>query len=196
MLLYYSKVLRMPSNSFTFQIGIIGPASPTEYPRGGGATPLIEKLAYETAAELARRGALVVTGGKSGVMNAAARGAKENNGVTIGVVKGPNRRTSNQYTDIEVISGMAANGFDELLLINMCDAVIAIGGGAGTLEEIAIAYRNNIPIVALASNSKGWGDRLAGTYIDERKNLKIVKAASPASAARKACALALHNTSS
>jgi uncharacterized protein (TIGR00725 family) len=139
--------------------------------------------------------AAVVTGGKSGVMEAASKGASENGGLTIGVVKGPKRGSSNAYVDIECISGMASDGLDELLLVNMCDAVIVIGGGAGTLEEIAIAYRNKKPIISLSAG-KGWGDKLAGLYIDERKNEKILFATTPLIAVKKALAGARHSTSS
>ncbi|MHB8904052.1 MAG: SLOG cluster 4 domain-containing protein, partial [Patescibacteria group bacterium] len=71
--------------------------------------------------------------------------------------------------------------FDELTLVLMCDALIVIGGGAGTLQEIAIAYRNNKPIIAL-DYLGGWGEKLAGKYLDERKRIFIKSAKTPAEA--------------
>jgi len=66
------------------------------------------------------------------VMEAAARGAKRSGGVTVGVIKGEDRYKSNDFTDVEVVSGMSADGFDEFLIVAMCDGLIALGGGAGT----------------------------------------------------------------
>jgi len=147
----------------------------------------MNRLAYEVGGLLASAGAVVITGGKDGVMEAAARGAREQGGVTVGVVKGSRRSVSNRYTDIEVLTGMAADGLDELLLVLMSDAVIAIGGGAGTLQEIALAYRNSKPIIALAS-SGGWAQRLEGQYVDDRKRARVLPASQPDDAVRKALA--------
>jgi uncharacterized protein (TIGR00725 family) len=172
------------------QIGVIGSAGREEYLKGnGGSTDEMLLKAKEVGSLLAKKGAIVVTGGKSGIMEAAAKGAKENNGLAIGVIKGSKRFTSNAYTDIEVLTGMAADGFDELMLVLMCDALIVIGGGAGTLEELAIAYRNNKPIVGL-KNSGGWSDKVIGTFLDERETVLVETAEQPEEAVEKAIELA------
>jgi uncharacterized protein (TIGR00725 family) len=154
------------------QIGVIGSAGKEEYKRGGGSSYTVLKIAREIGSLLAQKDIVLVTGGKGGVMEAAAKGAKEANGLTIGIVKGTQRFVSNKYIDIEVISGMAGEGLDELLLVQMCDALIVLGGGAGTLQELAIAYRNRKPIVVLR-NSGGWADKLAGEFLDQRETIKI-----------------------
>src|SRR4030042_3053980 len=166
------------------QIGIVGSAGDDDYGGALGASKSMMDDAEEIGYLLAKNGAMIVTGGKSGIMEAGARGAKKAGGYTVGVVKGSRRFTSNKYTDIEVISGMEADGFDEFLLVNMCDALIVIGGGAGTLEEIAIAYRNKKPIVALTPHH-GWAKELAGKYLDDRNTVEIKTAKSAKEAVEK-----------
>ena len=162
-----------------FQVGVIGSAGTEEYPRGGGASVKTMALAREIGSLLAKRDAIVVTGGKSGIMEAAARGAKEFGGTTVGIVSGSKRFTANDFTDIEVPTGMSAVGYDELLLVLMCDALIVLGGGVGTLEEIAIAYRNRKPVVVLDS-VEGWGkELLSKKYLDSRQTVKIQMAETP-----------------
>lgn len=159
------------------QIGIIGSAGPEEYPQGSKSKQKIYKGAEKIGELVAKSGAVLVTGGKGGVMEVACRGAKRQGGITVGVVKGKTRRTANQFVDVEVVSGMEGCG-EETMLILMCDGVIALGGGAGTLQELAIAYRNEKPVVVL-KNLPGWSNRLADSYLDERKKTKIIAAESP-----------------
>ncbi len=178
-------------NSFRkkYQIGIIGSAGNDDYSGSSGATEKMMAEAEKIGELLARNDVIVVTGGKSGIMEAGARGAKKIGGITIGIIKGKKRFTSNNFTDIEVISGMEADGLDELLLVNMCDGLIVIGGGAGTLEEIAIAYRNAKPMVALTTQA-GWAKKLAGQFLDSRKTVKIEQAKNAEEAVEKILKLA------
>lgn len=171
----------MLKNQKKLQIGVIGSAGKDDYENNGAASEKMTMAAEEIGKLLAEANSVVVTGGKDGIMEAAAKGAKLAGGVTVGVIKGKDRFHSNNYTDIEIISGMTADGFDELTLVLMCDALIVIGGGAGTLQEIVIAYRNNKPIVAL-DYLGGWGEKLAGQYLDERKKVFIRSAKTPAEA--------------
>lgn len=166
------------------QIGVIGYAGIEEYPRNTVIKESIFKLAEQIGYLLAKNDAIVVTGGKGGVMDSASRGAKLLNGTTVGVIGGDNRFSSNEHIDIEIFTGMQTKGLDELWLVNMCDSLIVIGGGAGTLEEMCIAYRNNKPIIALL-NSGGWADKLAGFAIDERYTSFIDTAATPEEAVEK-----------
>ena len=171
------------------QIGVIGSAGREEYLKGkGGSSNQMLLLAEEVGSLLAKNNITVITGGKSGIMEAAAKGAKENDGITVGIIKGQKRFVSNIYTDIEVITGMETDGFDELMLVLMCDALIVIGGGAGTLEELVIAYRNNKPIVSLAGTG-GWADKVAGKFLDERETVLIETATTPEDAVARAIGL-------
>lgn len=158
------------------QIGVIGSAGWEEYPQKK-PNKKTYKIAYEVGKLIAREHAILVCGGKGGVMEEVCRGAKEENGITVGVVSGNQRNQTNQYVDIEVVSGMT-NAAEEALIISMSDGIIAIGGGSGTLQEIALAYRNKKPIVAIRGVS-GWANKLADSYLDERSLIKIASAGTP-----------------
>lgn len=71
-----------------------------------------------------------------------------------------------------IATGLERGGGREFSLVLSCDAIIAISGGSGTLNEIVVAYQANIPVIAVAGTG-GWADKLAGEYIDGRKRLKI-----------------------
>jgi uncharacterized protein (TIGR00725 family) len=176
-------IIFMLNNQKKLQIGVIGSAGKDDYKNNGAADEKMIMAAEEIGKLLAEAGAIVVTGGKDGIMEAAAKGSKLAGGITVGVIKGKDRFHSNNYTDIEIISGMIADGFDELTLVLMCDSLIVIGGGAGTLQEITVAYRNNKPIIAL-DYLEGWGEKLAGKYLDERKKIFIQSAKTPAEAVK------------
>lgn len=152
------------------QIGLIGSAGNEEYPFDK-VKDKVYNLAYEAGRLIARKGAILVCGGKGGVMLSACKGAKEEKGITVGVISGNKRLRSNKYVDIEVVSGIC-NYSEDALIISMSDGVIALGGGAGTLQELALAYKNRKPIVVI-KGSGGWSDKLSNKYIDERKKIKI-----------------------
>ncbi len=165
------------------QIGVLGWAGKEEYLVGGPTKKELE-MAQEVGFLLAKAGAIVVTGGKGGIMEYAARGVKENGGTTIGVITGP-RGTSNKWTDIEIVTGSKIAGLDEVFIPLMCDAVIVAGGGAGTLQEISVCYRNKVPIIIL-EKTFGWASKiLKETYLDSRKTVKIIPAKNPKDAVSK-----------
>ncbi|HEX8159410.1 MAG TPA: TIGR00725 family protein [Solirubrobacteraceae bacterium] len=99
--------------------------------------------------ELARRGAVVVTGGLGGVMEAACRGARCAGGVTLGILPGDDRRAANRWVSVAIATGMGElrNG----LVVWACDAVIAVAGEYGTLSEIALALKAGKPVVGIAT---------------------------------------------
>lgn len=165
------------------QIAVVGWAGQNEYPNFKIPIKTF-KAAKEVGRLLAIKNCITVTGGKGGVMEAASKGAKENNGLTVGIISGK-RKNSNNFIDVEVLSGAAFSGLDEFLLISMSDAIIVIGGGAGTLQEIAIAYRQDVPIIVL-DKCNGWGQKVANTYLDVRKKRKIFPAETPFQAVERA----------
>ena len=95
---------------------------------------------------LAERGCTLVCGGLGGAMAAASRGAKEAGGVTIGIIPGYDDRAANPWIDHVICTGLgqARNA----LVVATGQAVIAVGGGWGTLSEIALARRLERPVVA------------------------------------------------
>jgi uncharacterized protein (TIGR00725 family) len=110
-----------------------------------------ESRAEEVGRLLAARGCTVVTGGLGEVMAAAARGAKEAGGTTIGILPGESRREASPWIDHAVATGIGhARNF---AVAASGDAVIAVGGSWGTLAEIAFARRLGRPVVVL---EPGW----------------------------------------
>lgn len=157
------------------QIGVMGSAADLKYSKE------LESVAYEVGKEIALSGNITVYGAEKdydSLSTAAARGAKSAGGITVGVTygKGKDIWDKDGSTDIIISTGMDRGGGREFVLVNSCDAIIAISGGSGTLTEMAIAYQANIPIIVI-SKTGGWADKLAGQYIDERKRIKIISAA-------------------
>jgi len=107
------------------------------------------RLAYEVGAEIARRGAVLLCGGLGGVMEAASRGAREQGGLTVGILPGESAADANPFVDVTIVTDMghARN----VILVRSCHAVIAVSGGYGTLSEIAIARKTGIPCIGLRS---------------------------------------------
>ncbi|RLB06081.1 MAG: TIGR00725 family protein [Deltaproteobacteria bacterium] len=120
------------------QIGVVG---------GGECHGEIYEIAREVGGEIARRGFSLVCGGLGGVMEAACRGAKEESGITVGILPTSNKRDANPYVDIVIPTGLghARN----ILVVHASDAIVAIDGGEGTLSEIAIALKVGKPIVGI-----------------------------------------------
>lgn len=134
------------------------------------------KLAEGVGQEIARRDVVLVCGGLGGVMEAACRGAKKRNGTTIGLLPSDNKKDANQFVDIVIPTGLGhARNF---LVAKAGDAIIAIGGQAGTLSEMAVAWFSLKPVVAMA-HSGGWAARLAGNKIDDKRQDEVYSAETP-----------------
>jgi len=116
---------------------------------GGEAIAATLTLAEAVGEELARAGAMVLTGGLGGVMEAASRGAKKAGGLTVGVVPGMDRKTANVHVDVAIASGMTHGR--NVILVHSADGVIALPGSYGTLSEIALALVMGKPVVSLGS---------------------------------------------
>jgi len=98
---------------------------------------------------LAERGAVLVCGGLGGTMEAACRGAKQAGGTTVGLLPGGSRSEANRFVDVAIPTGLgeARNA----LVVRAADAVVAVGGGYGTLSEIALALRAGKRVVGLGT---------------------------------------------
>lgn len=125
------------------------------------------RLARQLGRQLVDQGFRVLTGGLGGVMEAASRGAREaseyRSGDTVGLLPGLDPEEANPHVDIVIATGLGdfRNG-----LVANADAVIAVGGGAGTLSEIALAWTRRRLIVAV--RSEGWAEKLMGLRLDGR----------------------------
>lgn len=105
------------------------------------------KLAEAVGEAIARRGYTLLCGGMGGVMEAACRGAKSEDGTTIGILPGSSKHESNSYIDYPIVTGMGHGR--NVIVAGSSDAIIAIGGSFGTLSEIAFALRLEIPTIGL-----------------------------------------------
>jgi uncharacterized protein (TIGR00725 family) len=165
-------------------IAIIGGASEKQ-------DPTIYVLAQEIGRRLIDEGCRLVTGGLSGIMRASSKGARSsaayNDGMIIGIVPSYDRSTANEFVDIVIATGMQMGR--NALVVATADVVIAIGGGAGTLSEMALAWQINKPIIAMKS-CEGWSHKLAGQCLDSRSDVEIMKA----NTAQEAVAFALELT--
>ena len=146
---------------------------------GGDADEETCGQAEELGRELARRGAVVVTGGLGGAMEAACRGAKAEGGTTIGILPSDDRADANAWVDTAVPTGLGEGR--NALVVRAADVVVAVAGEFGTLSEIALALRLGRPVVGLGT----WELARRGERVDA-----VVVASSPADAAEKAMALA------
>lgn len=136
----------------------------------------IERLTENLGNLIADAGLFVVCGGKGGVMKAIAKGVRTSGGISIGIIPEDEKEYSNEYIDIIIPTGMgeARNA----ILVNTADIIVTISGSAGTLSEIALAWRSKKPIIAL-STSGGWSEKLAGTQIDQSRVDSIIIAKTP-----------------
>jgi uncharacterized protein (TIGR00725 family) len=148
---------------------------------GSVAGPDACRAAEAVGRELARLGAVVVTGGLGGVMEAACRGAKSAGGTTLALVPGDDRAAANPHVDLAVATGMGEGR--NVLVVRTADALVAVGGEFGTLSEIALALRLGKPVVGMAT----WGlNPPPGSTVSD----PIVRVDDPADAARTALELA------
>ncbi len=121
---------------------------------GGSDCSSVEAdLAEELGRRLAHRGAVVVCGGLTGVMEAVAKGVRAAGGLTIGILPGNDARDANAYIDVPLATGMGE--MRNALIVRVAGAIVAIGGGSGTLSEIALALRIGTPVVGLHDNFAG-----------------------------------------
>lgn len=133
---------------------------------------LLQEMAESVGHTLNELGFHLVCGGLGGVMEASCLGHKsgENFCQTIGILPSFKDNTANKYIDIIIPSGLDI-GRNQLVVASGF-AVIVLGGGAGTLSEIALASQINKPIL-LMKGSGGWADKLTDDYLDQRCNSKI-----------------------
>ncbi len=160
-----------------------------------GYTKKIERIAEELGFEVAKSGNILMFGAEKdsdSLSTAACRGAKKAGGLAIGITYDLSKNTFEPGADAIIATGMNRGGGREMALVFSCDAIICVGGGSGTLTEMAVAYQAGIPIIALAKTG-GWSEKLAGEYLDGRKRLKIFSAKNPKQAVQLATKAAVHH---
>jgi uncharacterized protein (TIGR00725 family) len=125
-------------NRFRPTVAVVGPARATEAEM---------EWAETIGRELALQGVIVLTGGGPGVMEAASRGAQAGGGWAVGILAGTDREQANPHVALPLPTGLgeARNA----VLVTAAQAVIAIGGSAGTLSEIGLALKLGRKVIGL-----------------------------------------------
>ncbi|QZY29070.1 TIGR00725 family protein [Nocardioides coralli] len=123
-------------------VAVVGPSGDPESP--------VAQAAEEVGRLLAEAGCVVVTGGGTGVMAAASRGAAGAGGTTLGILPGNDRAEGNPHLTLAIPTGLGE--VRNALVVRAADAVVAVGGSWGTLSEIALACRTGVRCVSLL----GW----------------------------------------
>jgi uncharacterized protein (TIGR00725 family) len=140
----------MAARTHKLVVGVMGPAA---------CDPDTAAAARAVGQGIALRGAVLLCGGRGGVMEAAAEGARAAGGLTIGVLPGDDAAETppNPFIDVALFTGLG----EGRNWVNVCasDVVIALGGGFGTLSEIALALKARKPLVLLGS----WTVEIEGT---------------------------------
>jgi uncharacterized protein (TIGR00725 family) len=119
-------------------VAVVGP---------GEASPEEADAAEQVGRGLAEAGAALVCGGLGGVMAAACRGADAAGGLTIAILPGTDRGAANEWARVVIPTGMGE--MRNALVVRAAQAVISIGGGYGTLSEVALALKTGVPVVGI-----------------------------------------------
>lgn len=158
-----------------FQISVVGYDADS-------CTAVAREAAYLVGRAIAKEGATVVCGGLGGVMEAASKGARDAGGHSVGIVPSADPGQANRYSEFVVATGIGkARNF---VVAYSGEAMIVVGGGAGTMSEVAAAYQVAKPIVTVKGTG-GIADEWAGKYLDDRRTRLIVGGSSPEDAVKK-----------
>jgi uncharacterized protein (TIGR00725 family) len=157
------------------QIGVIG------YNSGGSLQ--IKKttleLAYEVGSRIAKRNAILISGGLGGVMEYSCKGAKDHGGFTIGIIPYEDFTLANEYCDAVISTGIGLSR--DFIVAHSSDGIISVGGGVGTLIELCVGYMTRKPMVSIR-NSGGVSDMYGGKFLDERNRILIEAVKDPTEA--------------
>lgn len=121
-------------------VGVMGP--------GEGATPEQNEMAFELGKSIAKQGWVTLTGGRSfGVMDAAMKGARDANGLTIGILPTETAKGSSENAEIRIVTGM--NSGRNYIAVLSSDVIVVLGMAPGTASEVALAIKANKKIILL-----------------------------------------------
>lgn len=121
-------------------VGVMGP--------GEGATPEENIMAFDLGKAIAQEGWVTLTGGRSfGVMDAAMKGAREADGLTIGILPTETEKGASENAQIKIVTGM--NSGRNYLCVLSSHIVVVLGMAAGTASEVALAIKANKKIILL-----------------------------------------------
>ena len=165
------------------QIGVMGSAADLNF--SNEALKFTKKLGKL----IAKSGNILVYGAEkdyTSLSTEAAKEASKNDGLTVGIAGGRDKNVFGEYRPTVLInSGLEIGGGREFTLVLSCDVIIAISGGSGTLNEMAVAYQAGIPIIVV-DKFGGWASELSNRFFDDRKRLKCISAKTEKDALEKA----------
>lgn len=110
-------------------------------------SPTLQEAAETIGRDIARRGGVLICGGMGGAMEAACRGAAAAGGVVVGILPTDTADEANPYVLIPLPTGLGEGR--NILVVRAAEAVIAVGGGYGTLSEIGHALNIGVPVIGL-----------------------------------------------
>ena len=146
------------------KIGIIGPNK-------SACSNELYDFGIELGKQIASPERVIICGGLSGFMEAVCNGAKQSrktfNGQTIGILPDSVSDNANPYIDISIPTGIGVAR--NIIIVNSADIIIAAGGGAGTLSELAFAWQQKKTVLCI-TQFDGWAKKLAGENLDSRAN--------------------------
>lgn len=138
---------------------------------GRRCTKEVEQIAINLGKNLAKVVDILACGGLSGTMKAVCQGFKAENGLTIGIIPGYDKKEANEFVDIVIPTGLGLAR--NVLVVKAADVVVALPGEAGTLSEIAYCLQFGIPVISLNS----WdipGVIKAGTTEEAVRQTRII----------------------
>lgn len=149
------------------QIGIIGSNS-------SQCSRDLYDFAYKLGLLLGKKGVTILNGGMQGIMEAVSKGVKDSgnkNSCVVGILPSDNSQNANKYLDVKIPTGIgyARNS----ILVLSSDIIIALGGGAGTLNEITYAWQYGKKVYCY-TGVEGWSQKLAGQNLDNRKDSLLI----------------------
>lgn len=144
------------------KIGIIGPNS-------SGCSQELYAFGIDLGYRISSPSSVYICGGMGGFMEAVCKGLKQSpqtfNGQTIGILPDTSSEKANPFIDVAIPTGMGIAR--NVIIINAADIIIAAGGGAGTLSELAFAWQQKKTVLCL-TQFEGWANELAGQKLDNR----------------------------
>ncbi|MCX6297110.1 MAG: TIGR00725 family protein [Bacteroidetes bacterium] len=153
-----------PVNISTKKIGIIGPNSKM-------CSVELYDFGVQLGNKIATKNRTIVCGGLGGFMEAVCKGVKLSPntfmGQTIGILPGEISSSANQYIDTAIPTGEGIGR--NIIIVRTADIIIAAGGGAGTLSEIALAWQLEKKVLCVTLFD-GWAKELAGKNLDHRQS--------------------------
>lgn len=135
------------------------------------ATPEQYKIALEVGRIIAQSGHIAITGGRTGVMEGVARGARIEGGISVGILPSADNSDSNEFNTINIPTGMGYTR--NALNIYAADVVLIVGGSTGTLNEMTFAWMYDKPMYAI-EGSGGYGEQWIGRAFDDRKEGEVM----------------------